>query len=276
MSFHTLPAYSTYSRKSHWIDIYNQGTGELSWSITPSEDWILISQKSGKTSAENRIYISVDWDKVPAGEKVKGQIDVTSGSQKESVLVSVFNPESPARTEVQGLYVEENGYISIPAADFHRKFESNDIRMSILPGLGFEGRSLQLGNPTAPLQMYRAGDVPRVEYDFYTFNGGKATVYVYALPLFPVDSKHDTRFGIMIDDGMVQWMTTSEKEYSGQWRRNVFQNSSINGATMNVGNPGIHTLKVICADPGMIVQKIVIDFGGMKRSYLGPSVTLVK
>ena len=45
MSFHTLPAYSTYSRKSHWIDIYNQGTGELSWSITPSEDWILISQK---------------------------------------------------------------------------------------------------------------------------------------------------------------------------------------------------------------------------------------
>ena len=35
MSFHTLPAYSTYSRKSHWIDIYNQGTGELSWSITP-------------------------------------------------------------------------------------------------------------------------------------------------------------------------------------------------------------------------------------------------
>lgn len=91
---------------------------------------------------------------------MKGQIDITSGTQKETVLVSVFNPESPARTEVQGLYVEENGYISIPAADFHRKFESNDIRMSILPGLGFEGRSLQLGNPTAPLQMYRAGDVP--------------------------------------------------------------------------------------------------------------------
>lgn len=58
MSFHTLPAYSTYSRKSHWIDIYNQGTGELSWSITPSEDWILISQKSGKTSAETvSIYL---------------------------------------------------------------------------------------------------------------------------------------------------------------------------------------------------------------------------
>ena len=284
MSFHTLPAYSTYSRKSHWIDIYNQGTGELSWSITPSEDWILISQKSGKTSAENRIYISVDWDKVPAGEKVKGQIDVTSGSQKESVLVSVFNPESPARTEVQGLYVEENGYISIPAADFHRKFESNDIRMSILPGLGFEGRSLQLGNPTAPLQMYRAGDVPRVEYDFYTFNAGIYDVYTYVLPTFPLHAERDyklpehtnsdTKYSVRIDDGSISTPSTSAIEYSQIWYDSVLKNCRVNKSTLYVKKPGKHTLQIRCGDPGVVIQKIVIDLGGMKRSYLGPQSTI--
>ncbi len=284
MSFHTLPAYSTYSRKSHWIDIYNQGTGELSWSITPSEDWILISQKSGKTSAENRIYISVDWDKVPAGEKVKGQIDVTSGSQKESVLVSVFNPESPARTEVQGLYVEENGYISIPAADFHRKFESNDIWMSILPGLGFEGRSLQLGNPTAPLQMYRAGDVPRVEYDFYTFNAGIYDVYTYVLPTFPLHAERDyklpehtnsdTKYSVRIDDGSISTPSTSAIEYSQIWYDSVLKNCRVNKSTLYVKKPGKHTLQIRCGDPGVVIQKIVIDLGGMKRSYLGPQSTI--
>ncbi|MFR4272912.1 MAG: glycosyl hydrolase 115 family protein [Bacteroides thetaiotaomicron] len=284
MSFHTLPAYSTYSRKSHWIDIYNQGTGELSWSITPSEDWILISQKSGKTSAENRIYISVDWDKVPAGEKVKGQIDITSGTQKETVLVSVFNPESPARTEVQGLYVEENGYISIPAADFHRKFESNDIRMSILPGLGFEGRSLQLGNPTAPLQMYRAGDVPRVEYDFYTFNAGIYDVYTYVLPTFPLHAERDyklpehtnsdTKYSVRIDDGSISTPSTSAIEYSQIWYDSVLKNCRVNKSTLYVKKPGKHTLQIRCGDPGVVIQKIVIDLGGMKRSYLGPQSTI--
>ena len=284
MSFHTLPAYSTYSRKSHWIDIYNQGTGELSWSITPSEDWILISQKSGKTSAENRIHISVDWDKVPVGEKVKGQIDVTSGSQKESVLVSVFNPESPARTEVQGLYVEENGYISIPAADFHRKFESNDIRMSILPGLCFEGRSLQLGNPTAPLQMYRAGDVPRVEYDFYTFNAGIYDVYTYVLPTFPLHAERDyklpehtnsdTKYSVRIDDGSISTPSTSAIEYSQIWYDSVLKNCRVNKSTLYVKKPGKHTLQIRCGDPGIVIQKIVIDLGGMKRSYLGPQSTI--
>ena len=38
--------------------------------------------------------------------------------------------------------MEENGYVSIPAAGFHRKFESNDIKMNILPGVGVEGLSL--------------------------------------------------------------------------------------------------------------------------------------
>lgn len=284
ISFHSLPTFSKYSRKSHWIDIYNQGNGTLNWGAKPSNDWIVLSQKKGETSTENRVTISIDWDKVPTGDRVKGQIEFSSGDQKESVLVSVFNPESPAKDELQGLYVEENGYISIPATDFHRKFESDDIKMNILPGLGFEGSSLQIGNPTAPLQMYRSSNVPRVEYDFYTFNAGIYDVYTYVLPTFPLHAERDyklpehtnsdTKYSVRIDDGSISTPSTSAIEYSQIWYDSVLKNCRVNKSTLYVKKPGKHTLQIRCGDPGVVIQKIVIDLGGMKRSYLGPESTI--
>ena len=48
ISYHSLPVYNTFSRKSHWVDVYNQGSGDLSWTAKPSDDWIIVSQKLGK------------------------------------------------------------------------------------------------------------------------------------------------------------------------------------------------------------------------------------
>ena len=54
------------------------------------------------------------------------------------------------------------------------------------------------------------------------------------------------------------------------------RNNAIGIMNLNIEKPGKHTLKLLCADPGMVIQKVIIDFGGMKRSYLGPRPTLVK
>ena len=285
-SFRALPVFNTYSRKSHWIDVYNQGGGMLDWKSELSDEWIVLSRQSGSTRTEDRIQVSIDWNKVPSGEKVTGFIEFSSGMQKERVLVSVFNPKTPVRDELQGLFIEENGYVSLPATAFHRKFENEDVKMSVLPGLGFEGAALQIGSPIAPLQMYRSSEVPRVEYDFYTFNAGMVDVYTYVLPTFPLHADRDyklpehtnsdTKYSVRIDDGSISTPSTSAIEYSQIWYDSVLKNCRVNKSTLYVKAPGKHTLQIRCGDPGTVIQKIVIDMGGLKRSYLGPETTLCR
>ena len=89
---------------------FNSGMGKLKWKAVPSDPWILVNKKSGATYSEERINVSVDWSKVPVGESVSGSIDISSGSgEKQTVFVSVFNPETPSVEELKGLYVENNG-----------------------------------------------------------------------------------------------------------------------------------------------------------------------
>lgn len=273
-TLNVLPCLNPYTRKTSFIELYNKGNKAFDWRAETTDKWIKLNKQSGKTSLQDRISVSVDWSSVPKGTDITGEITITSGSKVQKVYLPIFNPQSPTTQELEGWYVEDNGCVSINAGAFHRKQENEDITIRTIKGLGYENECLQLGEATKPVQeIWKLNETPKAEYDFYTFSAGTVTVHIYALPLFPINSERDTRYGIMIDDGMVHWMTTAAKEYSSQWKLNVARNAAISTVNLNIEKPGKHTLKLLCGDPGMIIQKVVIDFGGMKRSYLGPEVT---
>lgn len=283
-SFHSLPCFNTYLRQSYYVDVFNKGATPLKWKAAVTNDWILVSKKSGETATEDRIEVSIDWAKVPAGERILGTLDITSDrGEKESVYISVFNPTSPSLAEMDTLFVENNGYVSIDAASFHRKVENDAIKMIIIPNLGCENTAVQLGNPIAPAQRTAGRNTPRLEYDFYTFDQGSVDVYTYVLPTFPISKDRgyagheatniETKYGVCIDEGPVMTPSTSSFEYAQIWYESVLKNCRINKTTLHIDKPGKHTVKIICGDAGTVLQKVVLDFGGMKRSYMGPQPT---
>lgn len=283
-SFHSLPCFNTYLRQSYYVDVFNKGATPLKWKAAVTNDWILVSKKSGETATEDRIEVSIDWAKVPAGERILGTLDITSDrGEKESVYISVFNPTSPSLAEMDTLFVENNGYVSIDAASFHRKVENDAIKMIIIPNLGCENTAVQLGNPIAPAQRTAGRNTPRLEYDFYTFEQGSVDVYTYVLPTFPISKDRgyagheatniETKYGVCIDEGPVMTPSTSSFEYAQIWYESVLKNCRINRTTLHIDKPGKHTVKIICGDAGTVLQKVVLDFGGMKRSYMGPQPT---
>ena len=283
-SFHSLPCFNTYLRQSYYVDVFNKGATPLKWKTSVTNDWILVNKKSGETATEERIEVSIDWTKVPAGERILGTLDIMSDhGEKESVYISVFNPTSPSLAEMDTLFVENNGYVAMDAASFHRKVENDDIKMIVIPNLGFENTAVQLGNPMAKAQRTAGRNTPRLEYDFYTFEQGSVDVYTYVLPTFPISKDRgyagheatnvETKYGVCIDEGPVMTPSTSSFEYAQIWYESVLKNCRINKTTLHIDKPGKHTVKIICGDAGTVLQKVVLDFGGMKRSYMGPQPT---
>lgn len=285
-AFHALPAFDNYLRRTYPVEIYNRGGGTLAWTAHASEPWVVLSKSAGKTADEERITVGIDWEKAPSGNAVPAQIVFRTGEQSEKVLVSLFNPTAPSRAELRGIYVENNGCVSIPAAGCHRVRENDRIKITAVEDLGIEGPALQLGDPTAPLQIFRSRDVPCAEYDFYAFDAGSVDVYTYVLPTFPLhadrdfrigeNTNTDTKYSVQIDDGALATPSSSHVEYSQVWFESVLRNCAVNKSTLHIDKPGRHTLRIRVGDPGIVLQKIVLDFGGMKRSYLGPQSTLIE
>jgi len=84
-----------------------------------------------------------------------------------------------------------------------------------------------------------------------------------------------------MDDQLPQIITLVPENYNAQnrntdWERSVSDNARFSLTKHNISSPGYHTLKIWMIDPGVVIQKIILDTGGVKPSYLGPPESFYK
>jgi hypothetical protein len=54
------------------------------------------------------------------------------------------------------------------------------------------------------------------------------------------------------------------------WEKTVSDNARFSQTNHKINTPGYHVLKIFMVDPGVVLQKIIVNSGGLKPSYLGP------
>ena len=118
-------------------------------------------------------------------------------------------------------------------------------------------------------------DAPCLEYRMYLFSAGEAEVTTITGPTLNFVPGRDLRFAIAFDDAPPQTVPLVPGNYSAQngnrdWETSVKDSARVVKTKFTLARPGYHTLKLWMVDPGVVVQKLVVDLGGLKPSYLGP------
>ncbi|KXX68305.1 glycosyl hydrolase 115 family protein [Flammeovirga sp. SJP92] len=267
-----LPTFTSHYKEAYYIDVFNKGRVPLIWSAEVSEDWIQLSKTSGTTALEQRILVTVDWTKLKFNST--GNIRITSGEEEEIIYVKAFDTKIN-QDSLQGVFVEQNGVISIPLEKYHQKVNKEEVSWVVNQGLGVTGASLTIDNNHAKTAGHwaRNDKYAHVEYEFYTFNSGRFDISTYVLPTYPINGFQLHRFAVSVDDESPKTIYVGAEIDSDRWRNNVRRNSSIHTSSHYITKPGKHTLKIYYLDPGVVLDKAVMDFGGLKKSYLGPGET---
>jgi hypothetical protein len=269
-----LPEFDKFNQQTYYIEVFNRGKAPFEYAAETSQPWLQVVPEKGKVETQQRLSVSVDWEKVPAG--TQGASIKITGLDADSAIVKavVKNPESPKRNEIKG-FVESNGYVSIEAEHYTKAVGAKPVKWLTIPK---EGRTLS-GVTPVPMTVKSQtpqGDSPRLEYSIYLFSSGRIKVNVYMSPVQNFNKKQGLRYAISFDDEQPQIVNIHEKDtvpdwnYPMWWNQMVGDSIKIAKTTHQIDKPGEHVLKFWMVDPGIVLQKVVIDAGGVKKSYLGP------
>ena len=262
-----LPDLDVFNQGQRWIDVFNRGRSPFEFTATPDAPWITLSETRGRIEKEKRIQVGVNWAQAPSGWS-GGAIRISQqGGESASVKLRAFRPLTPSRASLDG-FVEANGFVSIEAEHFTRNIATPAACWEKIDDYGRTLSSMTLFPVTAQSATPPAS--PYLQYKMYLFDKGTAKVEAILAPTLNFVPGRGLRFGISFDDEPVQVIDALADNSQAAWETSVRDSVRYASSSHLIREPGYHTLKFWMVDPGVVLQKLVVDFGGVRPSYLGP------
>jgi hypothetical protein len=267
-----LPQFDSFNQQRRYIDVFNKGKTPFEFSTTVSDPWITLSETKGPVEKDRRIWVSVDWSKAPQGSAT-GEVKVSGSDSNILVKVIAFKPVEPTRKSLTG-FVEGEGVVAIEAEHFTKKTDAGSNRWVRIPDYGHTTSGMRAEGP-ADAMVTPGKDSPCLEYKMFLFSTGTFDVETTVGPTLNFIHGRAVQCSISFDDEAPQLVTIVPANFNVQngnrdWEQAVKDNCRRINSSHAITAPGYHTLKIWMVDPGVVLQRIVVDTGGMRRSYLGP------
>ena len=264
----TLPPFDAFNQQRHYIDVFNRGRAPFVFSASSSARWIVLSESQGTIEKERRVWVSVDWKRAPLG-LTNGSLKIKRSSTQEFVVnVKAFRPQDLTRESLDG-FVESDGYVSMEAVHYTKKVDGPSARWEKIDDLGRTLSSMSVFPVTAE-SVTPPRDSPRLEYKLYLFDPRTVEVEAILSPTLNFVPGRGLRYAVSFDDEAPQVIDALAQNSVEDWGTSVKDSVRKVRSTHLLARSGYHTLKFWMVDPGVVLQKLVVNLGGVKPSYLGP------
>lgn len=275
--------------EKRWVDVFLRAKGRLQYTIKTNATFANVTNAAGTLTdtglSQLRSVVTINWAAAPAGQSAV-ELTITSGSTNTAVIIPLNNtPPPPANFEG---HIESNGVVSIEAAHFvsirhppNTNTNTNATTYATLPSYGRTHSGVKLWPVTTPPQPStpNTSSSPALIYRMHTSTRPtkaiRATIYLSASE--NADIALPNRYTLRLNNGSTTTVQPTPlaadagAEPAG-WGTAVTRNAWI--AETDLGGaglaPGVHELEVRLLNPTMVLTKVVLDFGGVRASELGP------
>ncbi len=273
-----FPLFDPLNNQTYIIEIFNRGKQNFDYSIHSDSDWIMVSEPKGVVDTVKNIGVSIDWNKAPIGSH-SATIMITGDDKKIPVDIKIENSDTK---NVKG-FIENNGYITINASDFSKKYEPKSFQWKVVDNLGKTGASV-ISLPVEKGRIELSKKSPKLSYPVNFQNKGKVKVHLHFSPTINYSTREGMYYGLSFDNESPTLVNYDADpnifNYNGRvpknWHSNVGDNIKVITTELDINKAGNHTLNYYRVDEGLVLQRILIEteHSNLKETYLGPPVSV--
>jgi hypothetical protein len=264
----SLPEFDIFNRQTQWIDVFNRGMQPFAYAAGANQPWIRLSRTAGAVAKDERLLVSIDWERVSPGMNNGAIVITQKGGAAVTVLVRAFRPQEPAPDALQG-FVESNHFVAMEAENFTGRIQAGDAQWDRIPGFG-ETLSGMTVFPVTAASAVPGQNAPALEYRMYLFDEGTFNVQAVLAPSLNFVPGRGLRFAVSFDDQPPQIVDALAANTEKDWAKAVRDGVRKITISLRAGAPGYHTLKFWMVDPGVVLERLIVSHGPLPPSYLGP------
>ncbi len=270
-----LPQFDSLNRQRYYVEVFNRGQAAFDFTAASSAPWIILSATHGRVGADQRLWVTVDWERAPAGT-TGGRVTVAGAGTV--VVVGVQLSKAAVTRDALVGFAEDAGYVAIEPEHFTKQTECGPNRWVRIADYGRTLSGMRAEAPVDAPATVPGKDSPCLEYRMHLSKAGLAQVTAITAPTLNFIPGRAVRYAVSFDDEEPQIVTLVPAGYRAQngnhaWEKSVSDNAHQGQSRHAMAASGEHVLKIWMIDPGVVIQKILVDLGGLRPSYLGPPET---